>query len=87
MNKKAELTRKQAAKLLEDIAQIVTADDPREYEDQGWGELARRVADKLREAGVNAKRCTGEAHKNPHIDNCMQCAPHWGTVVTEVKIR
>lgn len=22
--------------------------------------------------------CTGEAHSNPHIDNCMQCAPFWG---------
>lgn len=22
--------------------------------------------------------CTGEAHSNPHIDNCMVCAPRWG---------
>lgn len=22
--------------------------------------------------------CDGEAHSNVHIDNCMQCAPHWG---------
>jgi hypothetical protein len=24
--------------------------------------------------------CDGEAHKNPHIDNCMVCAPRWGEV-------
>jgi hypothetical protein len=22
--------------------------------------------------------CTGEAHSNAYIDNCMSCAPHWG---------
>jgi hypothetical protein len=24
--------------------------------------------------------CTGEAHSNGHIDNCMICAPFWGRV-------
>ena len=24
--------------------------------------------------------CTGDAHSNPHIDNCMICAPRWGEV-------
>jgi len=24
------------------------------------------------------KKCTGEAHGNPYIDNCMICAPFWG---------
>jgi hypothetical protein len=23
-------------------------------------------------------RCRGAAHENPHIDNCMTCAPRWG---------
>jgi len=22
--------------------------------------------------------CNGEAHSNPHIDNCGTCAPRWG---------
>lgn len=22
--------------------------------------------------------CTGEAHRNPNIDNCMICMPRWG---------
>lgn len=24
-----------------------------------------------------SKPCTGEAHGNPHIDNCGMCAPFW----------
>lgn len=24
--------------------------------------------------------CTGDAHSNPYIDNCMICAPRWGEV-------
>ena len=24
--------------------------------------------------------CTGEAHSNPYIDNCAECAPRWGYV-------
>jgi hypothetical protein len=31
--------------------------------------------------------CPGEAHSNPHIDNCGSCAPRWGLVGPEVKIR
>lgn len=26
--------------------------------------------------------CTGEAHSNPHIDNCMLCAPRWGQMLS-----
>ncbi len=22
--------------------------------------------------------CDGAAHDNPHIDNCLRCAPRWG---------
>jgi hypothetical protein len=25
--------------------------------------------------------CDGEAHSNPHIDNCGKCAPRWGFVM------
>jgi hypothetical protein len=34
---------------------------------------------------VHLVPCTGEAHGNPYIDNCMMCAPHWGWV--EVPVR
>lgn len=26
------------------------------------------------------KRCTGEAHSNPHIDNCSVCSPFWARI-------
>lgn len=26
---------------------------------------------------VIIKNCKGEAHRNPFIDHCMECAPHW----------
>jgi hypothetical protein len=32
------------------------------------------------------KPCTGEAHSNPFIDNCMCCAPRWGWQGEEVKV-
>lgn len=28
-------------------------------------------------ATVKLAKCTGEAHSNPYIDNCMICAPYW----------
>ncbi len=28
-------------------------------------------------ATVKLVKCTGEAHSNPYIDNCMICAPYW----------
>jgi hypothetical protein len=30
--------------------------------------------------GYRLVPCTGEAHGNPFIDNCGQCAPRWGWV-------
>ena len=27
-------------------------------------------------------KCTGAAHSNPHIDNCMVCLPYWGEIPT-----
>lgn len=24
--------------------------------------------------------CQGDAHSNPHIDHCTQCAPLWGQI-------
>lgn len=26
--------------------------------------------------------CTGEAHRNPYIDNCGVCMPQWGFVLS-----
>ena len=32
------------------------------------------------------ERCTGEAHSNAFIDNCMVCAPRWGFVGPREKV-
>lgn len=45
------------------------------------------IARELLAAGVpELTPCHGEAHKNPHIDNCTSCAPRWGWIGQEVKI-
>lgn len=28
-------------------------------------------------------RCTGAAHSNPYIDNCLACAPMWGWILSD----
>jgi len=33
--------------------------------------------------GYSLTKCTSEAHGNPHIDNCAQCAPLWGVVAVK----
>ncbi len=33
------------------------------------------------------RKCSGEAHSNPFIDNCPQCAPRWGVVGARVNVR
>ena len=46
------------------------------------------IRDLLVEAGIPPlKPCDGEAHSNAHIDNCVTCAPRWGYVGPEVKVR
>src|ERR1700722_7957428 len=33
------------------------------------------------------RKCEGEAHANPFIDNCMVCAPRWGFAGVHVLVR
>ena len=46
------------------------------------GELTSEGA---RLIGMHFVPCTGAAHSNPHIDNCMCCAPRWGQVLVPVE--
>jgi hypothetical protein len=32
-------------------------------------------------------RCHGEAHTNPHIDNCGVCAPRWGWIGSRIVVK
>jgi hypothetical protein len=44
------------------------------------GYIPRQPGDPSRSA--IKQPCTGEAHSNAYIDNCMSCAPHWGYYYT-----
>jgi hypothetical protein len=35
---------------------------------------------------IAVKPCDGSAHSNPHVDNCMLCAPRWGWVVAALAL-
>lgn len=30
--------------------------------------------------------CPGQAHENPHIDNCTTCMPRWGVIGEREKV-
>ena len=34
----------------------------------------------LRATGMHFEKCQGEAHSNPYIDHCMDCAPLWNRI-------
>lgn len=71
-----DLTRRQARELIEAV---------REYaqntpDEQGLANLLARF-------GVHPLiECPGEAHRNPHIDNCALCAPRWGWVGESINV-
>lgn len=50
-------------------------------------ELKSRLVDAIDQIDRQLERitedCTGEAHSNAFIDNCMICAPLWGKVLKE----
>lgn len=79
------LSRKNAAKLISDLASAA----------HRWSGNASMPTSEvyalLREAGiVPPKACCGQAHDPDvagQIDNCSLCAPHWGMILAEVKIK
>jgi hypothetical protein len=46
------------------------------------GEHERHAFTTPPRAGFVLVPCDGEAHSNPHIDNCGHCAPRWGWIET-----
>lgn len=53
---------------------------------RAWADRAK-VGDYAAAPGgrtFRAIECSGEAHSNPHIDNCGRCAPRWGVLIVEV---
>lgn len=80
------ITRKQAQKLIEELRAAmnqgdlphVTANQAIAHSFRGWAKLN----------GIpDLEHCPGEAHSNAFIDNCGHCAPRWGLIGPEVKVR
>lgn len=83
---KVEMKRKDAAFLISEIALIVG-----QAKVDGTFSLEtalKKIEVELKKHGVKpSRKCNGEAHSNPHIDNCGACMPHWEWVNDEVKVR
>lgn len=68
------MRRSKAARLIDDIR--VTMVDTGDAESK-----VARISKLLKAASLpDLEVCDGDAHGNPHIDNCHQCAPRWGFV-------
>jgi hypothetical protein len=65
------LPRKRLVKVLDEVRMMLAQ-----------GLEAKRIATFLERqyAILPLKPCPGAAHRNPHIDHCMVCAPRWGWV-------
>lgn len=51
----------------------------------GSPDLTSRKLHSALPEGWHLVPCTGEAHANPHVDNCSVCAPRWGLVAVPVE--
>lgn len=73
------MKRSQAAALIDQLREMAALPD-RTY-------TATELGDLLAQFNVAPlKVCTGEAHSNAFIDNCMVCAPRWGFVGPAVRV-
>lgn len=73
------MKRSQAARLIDELREMAARTD-RTY-------TATELGDWLAQHGIAPLEvCTGEAHSNPFIDNCMVCAPRWGFVGKAIKV-
>lgn len=89
---RTSITRTEAARLLDAIrvAMATAWCQPGESDDTDAADAARfraTVTSELAKLGiVPLVRCDGDAHSNPHIDHCGQCAPRWGWTGERIKI-
>ena len=70
-------------------ASLLTSINTTLYRAKSPEDFQERVRDILRAEGIEeARACNGEAHSNPHIDNCSVClrGPGWGVVGPVVKV-
>ena len=79
------------ARFDEEAARTRAAHVSKEIEKLDIALNAQRKLEAIRELARRAKLtplqpCHGEAHSNPHIDNCMVCMPRWGFTGPTVKV-
>lgn len=75
--KETRMPRKEAARMIDDIRKCLA------------GRMSAESIEKMLKQNFNVepfRACTGEAHSNPHIDNCGVCAPRWEWVGDYIKV-
>lgn len=82
-----KIKRSKAAKILEEIRQILANSKPTE-ENTVLADFIDRLEEVLTDNGIPPlTKCNGEAHStNPYAVNCGICAPRWGLVGPFIKI-
>lgn len=92
LTKTQDIKRSDAAAFIEETLSIIARLQEGGLLRRVSAEDQKTVADILRLSlsiyGLEVpRRCTGEAHSNPHVDNCGVCMPRWGWVSTPVRVR
>lgn len=81
-----DVTRHDAAVILNSLLMSLDAWSRDSKTDRG--EILAQLFDLVNRFGLQVPfPCNGEAHSNPHIDNCGVCMPRWGSVHRDVKVR
>ena len=76
------MKRSQAADLIDAVRRLAAADAG------GMFDLGKDLRSLLAQYDLPPLVvCSGEAHSNPHIRWCMQCAPRWGYVGAKEPVR
>ena len=86
--KTQDIKRKEAAQFIDKVLLLVAQIEEGESRAKRPEDVANLLRTFASEHSLEVPRkCNGEAHSNPHIDNCGVCMPHWGWVQKETKVR
>lgn len=91
---KNTIKRTQAGRILDELALLVAQLEEGSYAKETPLQIANRMrtiltASMSLEGGtiIIPRKCNGEAHSNPHIDNCGVCMPNWGWISSPTKVK
>jgi len=88
MPNRVELKRSAAASFIQEVLLIVAKVEEGEIRASRPIDVANRIRTVAASHGLEVpQKCNGEAHSNPHIDNCSVCCPNWGWRESEVKVK